>query len=157
MVVILCECDWGTGVRLPPHLHVQEGLATMPDGREKWVAGLLGQGDEEAPQRHVIDLHVRWTKDELTAFLDHVDQSRGGTPTDGEDRAKFRELREHCRTQAMTVGAPAPDWDRFGDLVQYILTGYWENLPWGVGAAPSDPEANTDEPRDEDATFGPES
>ena len=55
-----------------------------------------------------------------------------GFRVEDSDRQKFRELREYCRTMSGTVDGPKPDWDRFGDLVQYILTGYWENLPWGV-------------------------
>ena len=69
MVIVMCKCDWGTGVKLPPHYHYTAGLVEMPNGRREWVPGALGRNGQQAEQREFIHLEVGWDRDELEAFI----------------------------------------------------------------------------------------
>jgi hypothetical protein len=76
MMIVLCECNWGIDglPNLPPHYHYTAGLVTMPDGREKWVPGVISGGingaDVECEQRQFIHIDVRCDREQVAAWVD---------------------------------------------------------------------------------------
>lgn len=49
MIEVLCQCDWGLGVQLPPHGHMTLTLVRLPNQRTLWV-------NNHIPNRHVEEL-----------------------------------------------------------------------------------------------------
>lgn len=62
MVVNLCDCDWGLGVRLPWHEHATLTLA-RPEGQDgaRWFRGFIPQrGWEVVAEVEELFLSVPW-------------------------------------------------------------------------------------------------